>query len=76
MFGPGRVGAGTHLAPGSVLLGHVSVGAGCLVGARASVLVGCVVGDRVVLGAGSVVLGDLLDDATYVGVPARPVAGR
>jgi UDP-perosamine 4-acetyltransferase len=70
-----RVGAGSHLAPGSVLLGHASVGRTVLVGARATVLVGVTLGDAARLGAGAVAVQDLPGSDTYVGVPARQAAG-
>jgi sugar O-acyltransferase (sialic acid O-acetyltransferase NeuD family) len=65
------VGANTHLAPGSVLGGAARVGSGTLVGIHASVLPGVGVGNRCVVGAGAVVVRDVPDGQTVVGVPAR-----
>ncbi|MDQ0709373.1 UDP-perosamine 4-acetyltransferase [Arthrobacter woluwensis] len=65
------VGAGTHLAPGSVLLGAVRVGSGAFLGSGSRVLPGLELGDETVLGAGAVATRPLDGMATYVGVPAR-----
>ncbi|WP_120521985.1 transferase [Arthrobacter celericrescens] len=66
-----RVGAGAHLAPGSVLLGAATVGREVFLGSGARVLPGIGVGDHAVLGAGAVATRQLDGMATYVGVPAR-----
>lgn len=71
-----RVGAVSHLAPGSVLLGAAAVGHMVFVGSGARVLPGLKVGDRTVLGAGAVVTQDLTGGATYVGVPAREMTPK
>ena len=63
----------SHVAPGAVLGGAVSVGIGALVGAGATVLPGLRVGSWSVVGAGAVVVQDVPDGATVVGVPARVV---
>ncbi|MET1152786.1 transferase [Arthrobacter sp.] len=71
-----RVGAVTHLAPGSVLLGAAAIGHMVFVGSGARVLPGVTVGDMTVLGAGAVVTRDLAGGATYVGVPARELTPK
>jgi len=65
------VGDGTHLAPGSVLLGAVRVGSEVFLGSGSRVLPGIELGDGTVLGAGAVATRGLDGMATYVGVPAR-----
>lgn len=66
-----------HVGPGARLAGGVRVGRGSLVGLGASVGPGVRIGTGAVVGAGSVVLRDVPDGLTVVGVPARPVgAGR
>jgi acetyltransferase EpsM len=67
------IGACAHVAPGATLAGAVVVGAETLVGIGAIVLPGIRIGTRSVLGAGTVVLQDVRDDVTVVGVPARVV---
>jgi acetyltransferase-like isoleucine patch superfamily enzyme len=70
------VGSGTHLAPGSVLLGASFVGNKVFVGSGARVLPGCSVGGLSVIGAGAVVTRDLVGGATYIGVPARELTSK
>jgi acetyltransferase-like isoleucine patch superfamily enzyme len=72
----------THADPGashgsglcalySPRIGGVTIGADCWVGANATILVGANIGNRVVIGAGSVVIGDIESDRMAAGVPAR-----
>ncbi len=69
-----RIGLSCHVAPGATLGGGVSLGARVLVGAGASVLPGLSLGDDCVLGAGGVLLDDLPQRCTAVGVPALPLS--
>lgn len=65
-----------HIGPGATLGGSVHVGEGSLIGAGANILPGVRVGKHAVVGAGSVVICDIGDRETWVGVPARrKVAG-
>ncbi len=66
-----KVGAYSHVAPGAVLCGGVSVGSRSIIGARACVLPGVRIGDRCVVGAGATVTRDLLEPGIYMGSPAR-----
>lgn len=50
----------------------VTIGADVWIGAGAIIMPGATVGNRVIIGAGAVVTKDVADDATLVGVPARP----
>jgi sugar O-acyltransferase (sialic acid O-acetyltransferase NeuD family) len=68
----GSIGAYAHVAPGVHLGGNVTVGEGALIGLGASVVPGVRIGARAVVGAGAVVIEDVADDDTVVGVPARP----
>jgi serine O-acetyltransferase len=52
---------------------HPKVGEGCLIGAGSSILGNVRIGNRVQIGAGSLVLEDVDDNAVVVGVPARVV---
>lgn len=65
------VGPNAHLAPGSVLGGGVRVGPDTLVGIQAGVLPGIRLGRGCTVGAGAVVIADIPDALTVVGVPAR-----
>jgi sugar O-acyltransferase (sialic acid O-acetyltransferase NeuD family) len=71
-----HIGDYTHIAPGVHLGGEVSIGGHTLVGIGAVVLPRCRVGARCTIGAGAVVIGDVPDGVTMVGVPARPVQSR
>lgn len=62
-----------HLAPGAHLAGGVQVGRGSFLGIGAVVLPYRRVGDWATIGAGGVVVKDITDHVTAVGVPARPV---
>jgi sugar O-acyltransferase (sialic acid O-acetyltransferase NeuD family) len=66
-----RVGAYTHLAPGTMLAGGSSVGKRCETGVNTSVLPSVRLGDDVITGAGAVCTRDVADGLTVVGVPAR-----
>jgi len=68
-----RIARHCHIAPGSVLSGHVSVGGGTHIGAGATVIQGVTIGAGCVVGAGSVVIGDLPTGSKVVGSPAKPL---
>ena len=63
------------LHPNARIAGAVRVGEGAELGTNSAVLPGLAVGDWAVLGAGAIVVEALAEGGTYVGVPARPVAG-
>lgn len=71
-----EIGAGAHVGPGAVVGGGTSIGDGALIGLAAAVRDHILVGRRAVVGMGSVVVADVADDATVMGVPARPAAVR
>lgn len=70
------VGDFAHVAPGATVGANVHLGEETLVGISASVISGMTVGARSVIGAGAVVVCDLPDDVTALGVPARITADR
>ncbi|ELS34308.1 MULTISPECIES: serine O-acetyltransferase [Pseudanabaena] len=55
---------------------HPTLGREIVVGAGAKILGNISIGDRVNIGAGSIVLRDVPDDCTVVGIPARIVRHR
>lgn len=65
------IGRNSHIAPGCVLGGRVIVGDNTLVGLGSRVLPGVRIGSHSVIGAGAVVVQDVPDHTTVVGVPAH-----
>lgn len=60
-----------HIAPGAALGGNVRVGNNTLVGLNATVLPGVTIGSGCTIGAGAVVVRDVSDQTTVIGVPAE-----
>lgn len=70
------IGQAVHISPGAHLAGGVIVGDESWIGIGASIIQQCKIGSRSMIGAGAVVINDVADDVTVVGVPARSVAPR
>lgn len=68
------LGMTVHVSPGARLAGGVIIGEGSWIGIGASVKQLVRIGSRVIVGAGAVVLADVPDGITVVGVPARPIS--
>jgi len=68
-----RVGDFTHISVGAKLGGTVSVGAHTWVGIGATVSNNASICDHCMIGAGAVVICDIKESGTYVGVPARKI---
>lgn len=69
-------GENCFLGPGSLLLGEVKLEDDVLVGAGAVIHPGVTISKRTKIGSGSVVLHDITEPGTYVGVPARRVNNK
>lgn len=67
------VGEYSHIAPGAVLAGNVSVGTESFIGANAVIIQGKKIGRNVIIGAGSVVISNIPDNQTWVGNPAKRI---
>jgi sugar O-acyltransferase (sialic acid O-acetyltransferase NeuD family) len=65
------IGDHAHIAPGAHLGGEVKIGAGALVGIGATVMPQRQVGRWSTVGAGALVVHDVPDQATVIGVPAQ-----
>lgn len=61
------------LLPGSNVSGQVSIGGRTTIGTGASIIEGIAIGSDVMLGAGSVVVKNIPDKCTAVGIPAKPI---
>lgn len=68
-----KIGFCAHISPGARLAGSVRVGALSWLGIGASVKHMVNIGKQVVVGAGAVVVADLPDGITAVGVPAKVI---
>lgn len=66
-----RIGDFTHIAPGCAISGSTSIGRGSFIGTGARAIDRLTIGSNVMLGAGAVAVGDLPDNCTAVGVPAK-----
>lgn len=62
-----------HISPNATLAGTVTVGEGSHIGSGATVIPGQTVGKWSTVAAGAVVVNDIDDKTTVVGVPAKPV---
>lgn len=65
------IGNYAHIAVGAHVAGAVTIGDLVWVGAGAAVINNLVICDECMIGAGAVVVSDLIENGTYVGVPAR-----
>lgn len=71
----GTLGDFVTLSPGARLAGNVHVGAKSEIGMGTQVRQGIRIGQNVTTGAGSVIVKDIKDDLTVVGVPAGKIRG-
>lgn len=60
-----------HIAPGTVLCGNVTVGAGSFIGANSVVKQGIVIGKNVMIGAGAVIVKNVPDNSIIIGNPQK-----
>ncbi len=67
------VGDYTTIAPGVHIAGDVTIGAGVFIGIGARISNLVTIGDGATIGAGAVVVEDVPEFATVVGVPAKPL---
>ena len=63
----------SHISVGANLAGNVSVGEGSWIGIGAKVIQGKKICGNVMIGAGAVVITDINNEGTYVGIPAHMI---
>lgn len=68
------VGAFSHCAPGSVMCGRSSIGKQVMLGTRATIIENISVADNVVVGAGAVVIRDIIESGSVnIGIPSKRI---
>lgn len=67
------IGSYCTILPSVNLSGNSTLGDGCLIGTNSAVIEGVSVGEWSIVGAGSVIIKDLPDHCTAVGVPAKAI---
>lgn len=68
-----KIGNHVHIAPGVALAGRVTVKDYAFLGIRSVIKDYQTIGKKAVVGAGAVVVKDVADNTTVVGIPARPL---
>lgn len=68
-----KIGNHVHVAPGAALAGRVTIKDYAFLGLRSVVKDYVTIGKKAVAGAGAVVIKDVPDNTTVVGIPARPI---
>jgi sugar O-acyltransferase (sialic acid O-acetyltransferase NeuD family) len=68
-----HIGDFAHIAPGAILAGKVTVEEGAFLGIGVRVIQCLRVGKWAIAGAGAVVIEDVADETTVVGIPAKPL---
>lgn len=67
------IGDFVHISPNAALAGNILVKKGAQIGLGANVIQGVTIGENAIIGAGTVVLTDVPDNAVVVGNPGRIV---
>lgn len=68
-----RIEYNTHVSPNSSIAGGVNIGFNTHIGIGSSIIQSKVIGNNVTIGAGAVVIDDIPDNSTAVGVPAKVI---
>jgi sugar O-acyltransferase (sialic acid O-acetyltransferase NeuD family) len=71
-----QIGEFTELSPGVSVSGNCRIGAYCTIGTNATILPKVVLGQNVIVGAGAVVVKNVADGETVIGIPAKPITKR
>jgi len=62
-----------HVSPNAALSGGVKIGSGSHFGIGANVIQNITIGSNVTIGSGAVVISNIPDNCTAVGIPAKPI---
>lgn len=62
-----------HISPGTHVAGNVQIGKRVWLGIGSNIINNVTVSDNCIIGAGAIVIRSLIDEGTYVGMPARKV---
>ena len=68
------VGDHSHIAPHATICGRSRIGNNVFCGASSTVIDKINICDDVVIGAGAVVINDIIESGTYIGVPAKRIS--
>ncbi|MCC6932933.1 MAG: acetyltransferase [Deltaproteobacteria bacterium] len=64
----------SHVSTAAVINGGVSIGRGCFIGSNVTIKEGIKISDHVIIGAGSLVIKDIIEPGIYAGSPALRMA--
>lgn len=67
------IGSHNHISIGAKICGRVKIGSCCTIGAASIVIDKISICDNVIVGAGAVVVKDIVEAGTYIGNPARKI---
>lgn len=67
------IGNNTHIAPQSTICGRTRIGNNVFCGVGSKIVDQVNICDNVVIGAGAVVIRDITEEGTYVGIPAQRI---
>lgn len=67
------IGDYSTILPSTIISGFVRIKECVSIGTGAAIIQGITIGENTVIGAGAVVVKDLPDNCTAVGVPAKPI---
>lgn len=67
------IGDNTFISPGAILAGNVIVKEYSFIGMGSNILEGRTIGKNVTIGAGAVVINDIPDNCTAIGIPAKVI---
>jgi len=73
LFHDVKIGDFNEIMPGVKLLGGSVIGSSCRIGTNSTILPNINICDDVIVGAGAVVINNIIESGTYVGVPAKKI---